>query len=268
MAVQVDQERNRDRAKSVAGVAVFHALLGYALIYGLGIDVVQQATQQLKMFDVKEEPPPPPAEPPIPEQARTEKPKPIDPEGAASAANLKNTPSPIVAPPPEIRLPVPPPVIAAPIAAQGSAPAAGAAPIRGPGTGAGGVGYGTGSGAYGNGTGGGGGGGMTPARWIRGGISESDYPRGAWDAGAGGTVSLRFNVGTDGRVRGCRVTRSSGRSDLDNVTCRLIERRFVYRPATDMRGRPVVSTVIGQHEWVAERRPFEVIEEEEQPYRD
>ncbi|MDP8913855.1 MAG: energy transducer TonB, partial [Pseudomonadota bacterium] len=177
MMLQVKQE-NRDRIKSAIGVAAFHALLGYALITGLGFDVVTQVSNELKLFDAVEEPPPPPAEPPPPKKTSSAAPKPKDPEGAASPANLKNTPSEIVAPPPEIRLEVPPPVIAAPVAGQGAAPAAGAATVPGPGTGSGGIGTGLGSGNQGTGTGGGGGGGGrgTPARWLRGSITDRDYP--------------------------------------------------------------------------------------------
>lgn len=249
------KQDNRDRVKSALAVAAFHALLGYAFITGLGFDMVQEASEKLKMFDVTEELPPPPVEPPPPAGPMTEKKETPDPEGAASPPNIKNTPTQIVAPPPEVKLPVPPPIPAAPVAGQGSASAAGAAEVPGPGTGRGGVGTGTGSGLSGNGTGGGGGGGRPlRARWIRGGIDEGDYPRRAYEAGIGGTVFLRFVVQPDGRVGGCRVTRSSGFAELDNVTCRLIEKRFRYEPARDNFGRPVQEVVIGEHEWIPGRR--------------
>lgn len=267
--VQVDQDRNRDRIKSAAAVAAFHALLGYALIAGLGYSIPADIDEKLKLFNVAEELPPPPVAQPARAEEMEQKPKPKDPEGAASPANLKNTPSPIVAPPREVRLEVPSPVIAAPVAAQGSAPAAGAAEIPGPGTGADGQGTGRGSGSAGDGTGGGGGGGVRRgAEWVRGAIVESDYPPSALRTGAGGTVYLRFVVGTNGRVSQCRVTRSSGHRDLDATTCRLIERRFLYRPARDGWGRPVPELVVGQHEWSTERRMTEIeIEEPPNPYR-
>jgi protein TonB len=251
MMLQMNSE-NRDRLKSAAGVAAFHALLGYAFLTGLGYEVANSVGEELKMFDVFEEPPPPPAEPPPPEKVlKSAKPKPKDPEGAASPPNLKNTPSPIVAPPPEIRIEVPPPVIAAPVAGQGSAFSAGAAEVPGPGTGRGGQGTGLGSGSQGTGTGGGGGGiGVgTRARWIRGRIVDSDYPRSAFEARISGTVFLRFVVAPDGRVSDCTVTRSSGSAALDATTCRLIKQRFRYRPARNEWGRPVPDTIRGQHVW-------------------
>ena len=51
-------EQNRERIASIVGVALFHALLGYALLNGLGADVVARAEQSLTLFDVLDLPPP------------------------------------------------------------------------------------------------------------------------------------------------------------------------------------------------------------------
>jgi protein TonB len=118
--------------------------------------------------------------------------------------------------------------------------------VAGPGTGAGGAGDGTGSGGRGNGPGGGGG---VPLRWIGGRITDADYPRAALKAGASGTVGLRFVVGVNGRVSSCTVTRSSGNRDLDETTCKLIQKRFRYVPSRDAAGRPYADTVTGEHRW-------------------
>jgi protein TonB len=61
---------------------------------------------------------------------------------------------------------------------------------------------------------------------------------------------VRYVVGTDGSVGGCRVTRSSGHAELDETTCRLIEQRFRYRPARDGAGRPVPETVSRTFDWL------------------
>jgi protein TonB len=259
--MQVSQER-RDRLLSVLGVATIHALLGYAFITGLGAQIISQVSDELKVFDVMEEPPPPRAVAAPPDKAESEIAKPKDPEGAASPANLKDTPTEIMAPKPEIRLEVPPPIVAAPAAGQGNAASAGAADIRGPGTGSGGQGTGLGSGNRGSGTGGGGGAGGRPshARWISGSIRDSDYPRGAFEAGIGGTVYLQFVVEPDGRVSDCEIMRSSGSRELDITTCRLLERRLRYRPARDAQGRPVAELVNGEHEWITRREPDREIE--------
>jgi protein TonB len=245
-------QENRARIQSAAGVGLLHALLGYAFLIGLGFDLPAPGKEELQIFDVFEEEPPPPSVPPPPEKvAKSTREKPKDPEGAASPPNLKDTPTQIVAPPPEIRIPVPPPIAAAPIAGQGNAAAAGAAELPGPGTGRGGTGTGLGSGTYGNGTGGGGGGAGrgARARWVSGRIYDEDYPDREYRQRIGGTVYLRFIVAPSGRVGECRVTRSSGSAALDSTTCRLIQRRFRYRPARDGLGRPVAETVTGQHIW-------------------
>ena len=257
MMLRLEPE-HRDRLKSAGGVGLLHALIGYILLTGLGYSPSSAVPEALKLFTVHEEPPPPPAKPASPDiEKKTRKARPRNAEGAASPANLRNTPTQIVAPPPEIRLPVPPPIPAAPAAGQGSAMAAGAANLRGPGTGSGGIGNGLGSGRFGNGTGGGGGGGGrgSRARWLSGGIDASDYPEDAYNSRRGGIVHLRFTVAPSGRVSDCAVTRSSGSRELDAVTCRLIVRRFRYRPARNAEGNPIASTVVGEHVWEVAPQP-------------
>lgn len=255
MIPALDQDK-LPRAASAGAVAAIHALLGWLLLTGLGFDVAAPAREALSLFDVAE--PPPPAVPAPPEKVEeTQVAKPKDPEGAAAPPDLRDTPTQIVAPPPRIELKVPPPIPAAPAPGQGNAPDAGAAEVPGPGTGRGGRGSGLGSGAQGSGTGGGGGGlgSAARARWLSGGIGPEDYPRAAVRARAEGVVHLRFVVAANGRVRDCRVTRSSGSAALDATTCRLIERRFRYRPARDAVGRPTAETIRGEHHWVLGPEP-------------
>ena len=59
----------------------------------------------------------------------------------------------------------------------------------------------------------------------------------------------RLNVGANGRVTSCSVTRSSGNSALDETTCRLIQQRFRFDPATDSQGRPIPSVTGWQQRW-------------------
>jgi len=237
----VDRTWNRDRTVAVIGVAAFHALLGYALIMGLGVQFPKEIRDNFKVFNVPQEPPPPPiVEPPPP------KTKAKEPEGAASPPNMKSRPTPVVAPPPKIQLKVPPKMVTAekklPVP-PGNDPTAGSANVAGPGTGSGGTGTGTGSGGSGTGSGGGGDGGgggqAARAQRISGGIEFSDYRRVVRSGDFRGTVYVRYTVEVDGRVRGCTVTRSSGHPGVDTATCRLIEQRFRYRPARDPGGRPI-----------------------------
>jgi protein TonB len=243
----------RDRLKSAAGVAALHGLIGYAIFTGLGFQLPEQVADELKLIDVLPDPPPPPAEPPPPEIAVAKKTAPKDPEGAAAPPNLKNTPTQIVAPEPVVKLPVPPPIPAAPVAGQGTAEAAGAAPMPGPGTGAGGVGTGLGSGLSGNGTGGGGGGRAIPARLVSGRIYDDDFPPTEYHVSGLLTVRISFTVSPKGRVTDCQIIGSSGNRKVDEVTCRLIKRRFRYRPARDPAGRPIVWSVFAEQQW--DQRP-------------
>jgi protein TonB len=112
------------------------------------------------------------------------------------------------------------------------------------------IGSGAGGGAGGNGYGGDDGGG-TDLEQIAGSIEASDYPRHLRDAGIGGRVSFVFTVEPNGRVGRCTITRSSGVPELDALTCRLVQQRFVYRPSTDRYGRPIADEVEGEHDWVA-----------------
>lgn len=238
--IQMRQHSSPDRIRSAIAVAALHAVLGYAFVSGLDLDVVRSASDTLAVFDVSEALPPPPIEESRPRPKR-------DPEGAAAPPGMKARPSPVVAPVPEVRLPVPPPIAAAPVPGAGIEPRAGASDRPGPGTGAGGVGTGLGSGGSGSGTGGGGI--AIKARQIAGRIKNSDYPRGAYKARAEGTVDARFMVATNGRAEGCAVIRSSGNAELDAATCRLIERRYRYKPARDAEGRAVPEVRIWRQFW-------------------
>ncbi|MDV3458317.1 energy transducer TonB [Sphingomonas sp. HF-S4] len=238
------------RARGAAVAAGLTAALGYALVLGLALSRGAPPDEALTTFDVGPEPPPPPRE-----KLQEHRVPSSRPEGAASPPNIRSEPTEMVAPIPVIPLPVPNPVIAAPVAGTGSDPSAGSADVLGPGTGAGGEGDGRGSGGEGDGSGDGGA--ETPPRWVRGGLKDSDYPDGAAEAGIGGTVGVRYLVWTDGRVRDCEITRSSGSAELDATTCRLIEARFRFRPSRDARGRPVPATIVENHSWMIRAEPAE-----------
>jgi protein TonB len=241
-------DRNDDRFKAGLGVVACHLLMGYALVTGFHYEVVRSVGESLKLIDVRAEPPPP-------EQKTTPAPAARTPEGAAAPPSLKAAPTPIVLPPPRIRLPLPPPLptidkpTRLPTGSDGSA---GRTATPGTGSGTGGEGSGTGSGGQGSGSGGGG---AARAERLSGEISGArDYPRSARRAGIEGSVRVRFTVRADGSARDCRVTRSSGDSELDSTTCRLIEQRFRYRPARDPQGNPVPEVVSRTFDWLLPAR--------------
>lgn len=229
---------------SGGGALLAAAAIGVGLTSGLDFDVVRKASEAITAIAVPA-PKPPPSEPPTPDPAPSDK-----ASGKASAANKQARAAPVAAPKPKLPPITPPPVPAAPRPGSGSDSSAGAAPVTGPGSGAGGQGDGTGAGGAGGGTGGGGG----KAVLLSGRITDRDYPREASRARVGGDVEVRFTIQPSGRVSTCRVSRSSGDASLDATTCRLIEERFRFKPATNAAGEPVASQYGWRQSWWLERR--------------
>ncbi len=75
------------------------------------------------------------------------------------------------------------------------------------------------------------------AQWARQ-IIES-YPTAALAYQMEGTVGVRLTIGTDGRVRNCRVSRSSGHGTLDVGACQAIVRYARFTPALNDAGEAV-----------------------------
>ena len=80
-------------------------------------------------------------------------------------------------------------------------------------------------------------------------ISGKDYPASALRKGEEGTVRYLLEIGADGRVRGCRVIRSSGSSSLDSAACRVMTERGRFRPAIDSTGSPAASEEVQAVAW-------------------
>jgi TonB family protein len=80
---------------------------------------------------------------------------------------------------------------------------------------------------------------VTPPVHVSGALTNADYARSGVPRGTNGTVFIAFRVRSDGRVDRCRVVRSSGNTTIDRETCRLVERRFRFRPARDAAGRAI-----------------------------
>lgn len=253
-----DRPVDRDRMISGAGVILIHVALAWALLNGLGFSPQKLVEAPLEAFDIAEKPPVPPPPPPMEKPANAP-----EREGRASPPNLKSKATPVVAPTPEVVLPLPQIIVTAPTPAAGNDSSSGNSDRAGPGTGSGGVGDGTGSGGWGDGPGGGGGG--RPARLVRGGLG--DLPCRTPEVGCPSVeVGIRFLVQPDGRVRDCVVTRPSGDRYADRFTCERIEQRLRYDPARDPRGRKIAQVVNGVQEFeavVAEPDP----EDDDRPRR-
>ena len=221
----------KTKAIAIAAVAALHGAAIVALIAAFGVDVVIETAKSIAAFNIPAPPPPPPPEP----VAETQ------PQGAAAPPAPKATPRPRPAPSPRIVVaPKPSPTVAA----SGTAVKSGAS-SAGAGSGGGGQGSGTGSGGRGDGAGGG----MTRrAEKIAGALKTKDFPRSGANDRDGKFITVRFVVGTDGRVGNCRVVQSSGSAEADAITCRLIEQRFRYRPAQRADGTPIADET-GWKQW-------------------
>jgi protein TonB len=225
----------RERTKALAAVTLVQLGLGLVLLRGFRVDLVRPADLVQRLVDVTlAKPPPPPPEPVKPKpqhhQAAAPKAEPVKPGG---------TPGPRPAHAPPSVTPV--------VAVKPSAAPSGGGTGTGPALGAG-AGGGTGGNGYGDDEGG------SDLEQIAGEITSRDYPRELRDAGIGGRVQFTFTVEPNGRVGRCTITRSSGVPQLDALTCRLVQQRFVYRPSTDRYGRPIEDEVDGEHDWIARGR--------------
>lgn len=194
-------------------------------------EVTDKVVEAITVVTITAPPPPPP------EKADA------TPQGAEGAAGKQAVAKEVAAPKPKVAI------------AQKSAPAAAStgnadtsgARDAGEGTGAGGQGSGTGAGGSGDGQGAGGA--SKPVK-IAGDIrSARDYPREGREARNGDYVIVALTVGTDGRVKACRVHRPSRDPAADRITCELATRRFRFKPATDRNGQPVEATFGWQQRW-------------------
>ncbi|WP_221225973.1 energy transducer TonB [Novosphingobium fluoreni] len=243
----------RQRATSALASLVVVGSGGLALVFGLSTAApISKAVQEtLIALNVAPEPlPAPPPRPeitPQPEPTQADKPESARLRDEASPENLRNKATAVFAPV-VTPLRIPPPIIAAPRPMTGDAGNTGASDRVGPGQGAG--GFGDGFGGGGNGDGGNGDSdAITRPIQIRGKLYWSDLPRELRDSHRGGELELHYLVGIDGRVRNCRVIKSSGVPSLDARTCQLITERFRFKPSLDARGRPVVGGIIENHGW-------------------
>lgn len=230
--------RPRERLAALVAVAVVQTGLALVLLSGFRVEIARAPEAIERLIDVRlrptAPPPPPKAEP---KHAATH------PQSSAPKAEPKplgGSPGPKPAHAPPSVTPVIPlrPSAAPSGGGTGTGPAIGS----GSGGGRGGQGYGADEG------------GGTDLVQIAGAIGPSDYPRDLRERGLGGRVEFIFTVEPNGRVGRCSVTRSSGIAELDALTCRLVQQRFVYRPSTDRYGRPIEDEVDGVQDWVPSRR--------------
>lgn len=80
-------------------------------------------------------------------------------------------------------------------------------------------------------------------------VTDNDY-RTSWITRRWeGTVGIRLTVGTDGKVRECAVTQSSGHDALDDATCALVTKRARFDPGKNDRGETANGTFSSAVRW-------------------
>lgn len=211
------------RLRAATGVIAIHALVGAGVVVGLTITgTIAPPAAIIDTWDIKDAPPPPPPPEVVPEPA----PEAYAPVTAPAPPIPLERNAPVEAEPVrpnilnEVTLrPAPEMVdIPAPSVTPSIAPAVdpvGARPRNG------------------------------PTGWI----TTNDYSRSDLVREREGTAGYRLVIGSDGRVDACEITRSSGHATLDRNTCRLIESRARFDPATNNRGERTVGTYTGSVTW-------------------
>lgn len=242
--------RGRDKIAPAIAALTVNAVIGYALIVGLGVGpVVHKAADDVAMalFDLKppapEPPPPPPAQPDEPGNAGSEGAKAPPPPPAPPVKRV--VPAPVSAPPPVVAVPTPMPAAPPPPApVVGDGIGTGGAGDAGSGRGVGGSGSGTGQGS-----GSGDGGSFSRARQTGGSFRKSDFPDSLRGVGRV-RIGVRYAIGPAGRVEQCEVIDPSGYDEVDALTCRVIMERYRFRPARDPEGYAVSEVREEDYRWV------------------
>ena len=85
-----------------------------------------------------------------------------------------------------------------------------------------------------------------PGSWL----TDRDY-KSSWSRRElTGTAGFRLDIAATGKVTGCRITSSTGHAELDEATCKLLERRARFEPARGRNGEPVAGTFNSSVRWV------------------
>ncbi len=90
-----------------------------------------------------------------------------------------------------------------------------------------------------------------PQSWL----TDDDYPARALSRREFGTVKFRADVDAEGNLTGCHVLGSSGYSDLDEMVCKMLLKRAVFRPARDSAGQDIPHPYDGSFHWNLPGRP-------------
>jgi protein TonB len=218
----IDSRTPQDRAKSIAGVVAVHGALAYALLIGLqATGVIPTADAPLKGEIITEVPIPPPTPKPdevVEETAPTESyvhvpQQKLDIISDKPLIPIINDPLPPIGPIEIEAFPTPKPT---PVGQASPAFDAVAAKPR-----------------------------NDTSQWV----TTDDY-RSSWiNRELTGVARFRVQVGTDGRVKQCTVTVSSGHSELDRATCDLVTQRARFEAARNTDGEKTTGSYSSAVAW-------------------
>ncbi len=199
----------------VAAVGGLHVLIGYALLSGLAYNVVKHFQEPPIIYPVPTEPPPPRPRPLPEKHVRQVLPAPDQPTSVPERASI------------DIERPIIPTISIDPVGGESGAGllpeptlprvSQARAPVPAP----------------------------DRMRWI----TTQDYPTAALRQEVEGVVVISALIRTDGRVRSCLVTQSSGSQLLDDTTCRLYTARARFTPARDDDGNPTTAQRTDRFRW-------------------
>lgn len=208
-----DRLSGTSRATSIATVGLIHAAIGAALIYGFAPNIIRIIDGgPLRVINVPVDPPPP-----------VEKVEEIKPTGGVVAPPrpaldvIPDRPEIKVT---EIQLPTLPTELTATPPTEVAPPKPAFQPKS-----------------------------PAPANDISGWATTNDYPSISLKREEQGVSRFRVVVGTNGKVKSCEITGSSGSPQLDNATCRLVTRRAKFEPATNDAGERIVGTYSNAVRW-------------------
>lgn len=213
-----DKSANRRRIIALAGVGAVHGVMAVALLTGFAGGIIQEIKRQSLQTWNYMPPPPKPPEPTVQPSAHPHiappMPNPLEPPLPQPSSDFHIDVAPLPSGGSGLGTGTLPPPLPTSSPTPHFTPRA-AAPL-----------------------------GM-PGRWV----SDADYPTAALHRGEQGAAGFEVTIGPDGRVRDCRITRSSGSASLDAATCAKVSERAQFSPARDENGDLVVGRYANVIRW-------------------
>lgn len=197
----------RDRPVALAAVIAIHAGIGLVLVQSLSFVRIVADDPPFVGISIEDEVPPPPVDDVVPPDNTPAETIEYAPKPPIDVTPTRPAISPLDVPPPQL------PIDLTPKPRPTFTPSLGFDPV-----------------------------GAKPRNNPAGWVTNNDYPARDIRQEHEGVTGFRVVVGTDGRVKSCEITSSSGFAGLDRATCRNVERRARFEPAKDANGDKVVGT--------------------------